>query len=325
MVDARMRRLVVKQPDDDPFFYGYRETRVIDPTGQSRLEQRPLTRLELLHPLESDYEMASTLHAKLLTYLHMALEWAVSKLSGAEVLHDVEIWWDNPERTHHRPDLCVIFGGTVWPDLSSFYVAEQGVRPVLIIEVTSRATHQNDWQEKFDHYARFGVEWYLIIDRIALRADGTVDLTLYHLEDGRYRPAAADHQDRLWLEPVRLWITGRVDAVECYDENGRLFQTPAAARESWLEAEAAATQAIARADQAFAHAEAATIRADQATARAEAETIRADQAIVRAEQEAEARRQAIARAEQEVEARRAAEAKLAEVLARLQELEPKRP
>jgi hypothetical protein len=86
-------------------------------------------------------------------------------------------------------------------------VAVEGVRPVLIIEVTSPRTRQTDLEKKVQQYARAGVLHYVIAD--AEEGKGKrrrLRLLAYRLEGGIYREVPTDPQGRVWLEPLGLWL-----------------------------------------------------------------------------------------------------------------------
>lgn len=116
-----------------------------------------MTRLELLHPEEHDVDLASSSHGDLIHFLFQMLLVARQRLPEAVLLTDVDLIWDDPDQTKHRPDLCLIFG-VRRQNWDSFDVGKAGVRPTLIVEVTSAATHQNDRQDKLlkpPHAARW--------------------------------------------------------------------------------------------------------------------------------------------------------------------------
>jgi hypothetical protein len=68
------------------------------------------------------------------------------------VLHDVRVAWDHPEIKAHGPDLAVFFGVPEQRHWSTFDVAEEGARPVLVVEVTSPETRSIDLVDKLDEY-----------------------------------------------------------------------------------------------------------------------------------------------------------------------------
>jgi colicin import membrane protein len=95
------------------------------------------------------------------------------------VLHDVRIAWDIPDLKAHGPDLAVIFGVRESKNWSTFDVAVEGVRPTLIIEVTSPETRVIDLIVKLDEYDLAGVEFYVIVDVVQRRGEVTPRLLGY--------------------------------------------------------------------------------------------------------------------------------------------------
>ncbi len=77
--------------------------------------------------------MQSDLHHQLCTYLYDVLR----AHPGAIVISDVRIAWDVPGLRPYGPDIAVIVGVRERQNWRAFDVAQEGVRPVLIIEVTS--------------------------------------------------------------------------------------------------------------------------------------------------------------------------------------------
>jgi Uma2 family endonuclease len=63
---------------------------------------------------------------------------------SAAVFYDVGIFWDAPGIKNHSPDLSLIFGVKQQKEWKTFHVRTEGVRPALIIEVTSPDTRVND-------------------------------------------------------------------------------------------------------------------------------------------------------------------------------------
>ena len=76
---------------------------------------------------------------------------------------------------------------------SSFNVAEEGARPVLIAEVTSPETRSNDLGIKKDYYHQAKVLWYVIADvTYEAGAERRIELFLYRRTRRGYRREAAD-------------------------------------------------------------------------------------------------------------------------------------
>ena len=146
----------------DPFRYGWRYVRRRLPDGGEVFEQVPLTLEDLLHPEEGDQVPQSRHHQRICRYLVDALEARLASDPTAVVLEDVRIAWDVPDLKPHGPDIAVVFGVHDQRNWSTFDVAQEGVRPTLIIEVTSPETRVNDFVTKRDEYAlgAFHTTWW---------------------------------------------------------------------------------------------------------------------------------------------------------------------
>ena len=280
-------------PDDAAFRYGWRYVRHPRPDGYDDLVPVPLTLDDVLHPEEEDHVTHSEAHQRRCVYLYNVLRARIADDPSAVVLQDVRIKWDVPEVRPHGPDLMVIRGVRDKRNWSTFDVAQEGVRPDVIIEVTSPETASLDRSTKLDQYDLVGVPLYIIIDTVITRKQTGLRLLGYTQTVNGYQVLAPNEQGWLWVAPVRLWLGITDGEVVCYDETG----TPIA---DYTEVAAARAAAEARA-------------ATEAQARSAAES--------RAATEAQARSQAEARAATEAQARSAAEARAAAAEARLRELE----
>ena len=331
-------------PEEDPFCYGWRYVRRPTPDDPDHLEPVPLTLEDVLHPEVGDFIVHSDRHETDRMYLTAVLRARLEVHGRAIVLSDVRVAWDVPDLRPHGPDVMVIPGLRERRDWSTFDVAEEGVRPALIIEITSPETRENDVVWKVAHYARAGVAQYVIVDNIGRRGERQLRLLDYRLVGDTYRLQPPDERGWVYLELAELWVGVEGDHVVCYADDGTAFGDYATVVQQATEAEARARQeAAARAEaevlariaaeqarrEAAARAEAevlARIAAEQAqreaAARAEAEEQARREAAARAEAEEQARREAAARAEAEEQARREAAAR-AELEARLRELEAK--
>jgi Membrane protein involved in colicin uptake len=287
-------------PEEDPFRYGWRYVRRPTPDDPDHLEPVPLTLEDVLHPDVGDFIVHSDRHETDRMYLTAVLRARLEVHGRAIVLSDVRVAWDVPDLRPHGPDVMVIPGLRERRDWSTFDVAEEGVRPALMIEITSPETRENDVVWKVAHYARAGVAQYVIVDNIGRRGERQLRLLDYRLVGDTYRLQPPDERGWVYLELADLWVGVEGDHVVCYADDGTAFGDYATVVQQAAEAEARARAAEEQAQR-------------EAAARAEAE------ALARAAAE-QAQREAAARAEAEEQARREAAARAA-LEARLRELE----
>jgi len=166
----------------------------------------PLTLEDVLHPQFGDVHVLSSAHSLDCKYMYDVLGAWLAEDRSAAVLSDVGVFWDDPELKHHSPDIAVILGVQRRQDWSSFHIKKEGVRPVLIVEVTSPATRVTDVKDKAEQYAQARVAFYVIADARGRAKKRRIKLISYRLEHGAYQPAELDEQGRAWLEPVGLWL-----------------------------------------------------------------------------------------------------------------------
>ncbi|MDW8234763.1 MAG: Uma2 family endonuclease, partial [Roseiflexaceae bacterium] len=189
-------------PADDPFRYGWRYVPRPTPDDPHHFDQVPLTLEDVLHPEEGDQVLCNYDHQRRVRYLADVFLARTADRPDAVVLSDVRIAWDVPGLRAHGPDLMVIFGVQVIRNWSTFDVAQEGVRPTLIVEVTSPETRALDLEVKTVHYALAGVPLYVIVDAYEQRGVTLLRVLGYELADGAYRSLVPNEQGRLWLEPL---------------------------------------------------------------------------------------------------------------------------
>jgi len=256
-------------PADDPFYYGWRYvSRMHRENGEEWEEtvQVPLTYNDMLHPEEGDIVTHTPLHHRICAYVVAVIEaWARSQPRLVVVLSDVRIEWDMPDLQAHGPDVAVIFGVRERQNWGTFSVAQEGVRPALIIEVTSPKTRKGDLVDKVDEYALAGVPLYVIVDFVQRRQILVTRLLGYQLVNDVYQSLALNEDGWLRLEPIRLWIGIEDNQLVCYDEHRNALLDYSDLAAAHVEAEAA-THA-----QALARAEAEARAKAEAQSRAEAE------------------------------------------------------
>src|SRR5215210_2547058 len=154
---------------DDSFPYGYRLRRVRLPNGEETDEMIPLTAQDVLDPEYGDEVTQNGPHFKLLTLLAELLLRHFAAREDVLVLGDVQIYWDLPGLPNPSPDIAVI-PGVVDREKPrrAFKVAEEGVRPCLIIEVVSDSDaemRRNDYERKVEIYQKVRIPEYLIFDQ----------------------------------------------------------------------------------------------------------------------------------------------------------------
>jgi Uma2 family endonuclease len=103
-------------------------------------------------------------HAKLLINLRLMLEEHFAAQANVYVSGNLFIYYvaGNPKK-RVAPDVFVVHG--VPKGARRIYkLWEEGQPPSVVIELSSRKTWREDWQEKFQLYAQLGVKEYYIFD-----------------------------------------------------------------------------------------------------------------------------------------------------------------
>jgi colicin import membrane protein len=277
--------------DDDPFRLGWRLKNITLPDGTETVEEVPLTEEDLLFPEEGDFVVDNPAHQLDLDYCHVNLRSLYLDDPTVVVLCDCRVDYGVEGVRPLGPDILVLFGVREWLRRGTFHLAEEGGRPILVIEICSPSTRGNDIGIKVDLYYRVGVQKYVIVDR-GPEGDGPPQLRGRQRGRKNWRPLPLDEQGRLDLSPVPLWLGVEDDQVWLYDETGRRLPDPATLRKALAEAE----ENVQR----------------ETKAREKAER-KARGAKAKVRQEAAARAEAEARARAEAEARAALEQRLREL------------
>jgi len=207
---------------DDPFHLGWRYVWQTDARGRRRQVQVPLTEEDVLFPEEEDFIVNNDPHWVDCRYLRNAFSVALAAAVGAVVVGDLRIAWGVRGVRPMGPDIAVIFNVRRRRGWGTFYVAEEGTRPTVVLEVTSQTTRKNDLGIKRLLYYRAGVPYYIIVDDM-LHPTGPRRLRLLGYQRGRrgYERLSADQQGRLWLEPVGVWLGVEGEHVACWDREER--------------------------------------------------------------------------------------------------------
>ena len=153
-------------------------------------------------------------HAKIVTTLNDLLECHFDDDPDVQVLFDMKIFWGLPGLPNPSPDIAVVRDARQDEGRSTFNVAEEGVRPCLILEVVSYSDaemYRNDHEKKVELYQRVGIPEYLVVDP-SFAAEDPLLLTGYRLaSDGRYRRIEPDSQGRLHSETTNLFFAPSQD------------------------------------------------------------------------------------------------------------------
>lgn len=236
------------QSPGDPYRYGWRYVRREFPEGGETFDQVPLTLEDVLYPEVGDFHVHSKAHENTCTYLVDVFTARSSDQPQAVILHDVRVAWDVPELRPNGPDIAVIFGVREQRNWSTFDVAEEGVRPALIVEVTSPETRQTDLVDKVDIYEQAGIPLYLIVDTRRWKGTEQLHIIAYSLTATGYEVLAPDQRGWYWIESVGVWLGLRDNNVLCFDVAGNPIGDYKAINTARMEAEArAAAEAEARA------------------------------------------------------------------------------
>ncbi|NET62010.1 MAG: hypothetical protein F6K47_39590 [Symploca sp. SIO2E6] len=136
------------------------------------------------------------------------------------VFRDLLVEWDIPGQKDHCPDTFVAFGiSNKDQERSKFIVANEGVRPVLVLEVVSPNYRKEDREIKVIQYARTGVQEYVIVDRRRQKGKLLEEVLGYRLIKGIYQPIAPDSQGRIYCQTVGLLMSLQSGCLVIEDAN----------------------------------------------------------------------------------------------------------
>ena len=163
-------------PEPDPFRYGWRYVRVEHPDGTVCFDQIPLTLEDVLHPEVGDFIVQTDGHDSDLNYLKDVFKAQLADEPMKAVISDCRVDWNLPGVKPLGPDVAVFRGIKRHRDWSTFDVRAEGAEPILVVEVTSPDTRQNDVVTKVDYYHRAKVPLYVIAD-VREQGEDRVDRT----------------------------------------------------------------------------------------------------------------------------------------------------
>jgi Uma2 family endonuclease len=208
---------ITQPPQPDPFRYGWRFIRKLLPDGSTDLVQVPLTLEDVLHPQEGDVIPESTYQERDAEYLRPIFRERVARLPGGYFLADCLIDWNVPGVRNHSPDLTV-FRDVPHPPVENigiFRVRQFGGRCVLVVEIVSPDTRENDVVHKLREYHQVRVPLYVLIDQE--RENGPRGVVGHRYTPRRYVRLRPDRQGRVLLKPLGLSLAVEDELAVCYD------------------------------------------------------------------------------------------------------------
>jgi Uma2 family endonuclease len=241
--------------DEDDTFYGWRYVRRVRPDGTDVVDEIPLTFEDLLYPEEGDFVVYEPAHTRDFIYCHSTLEAYYASQPEVVVLGDCRVDWGVPGVRPLGPDILVLFEVRQWLRRGTYHLAEEGGRPVLVLEIVSPSTRKHDLGAKRRLYYRLGVQKYVLVDRWTPGA-APVRLLGYERGPQRWRRLRPDAQGRLDLAPVgmklglegeRLWLYDAGTGVRAPDRTEwQHLLTATETRATAAEARATAAETRAR-------------------------------------------------------------------------------
>jgi len=189
--------------DEDETFYGWRYVHHVRPDGTEVVDEIPLTCEDLLYPEEGDFVVYEPAHTRDFIYCHNTLEAYYASQPEVVVLGDYRVDWGVPGVRPLGLDILVLFEVRQWLRRGTYHLAEEGGRPILVIEIVSPSTRQHDLGAKRRLYYRLGVQKYVLVDRWT-PSDAPVRLLGYERRLRGWRRLRPDAQGRLDLAPVRM-------------------------------------------------------------------------------------------------------------------------
>ena len=249
---------ILREEDDVPEFPVLQRW-IEHPDGRLELLVRPLTPEDFLNPQPEDTTAEGEPHFNLRMQLADLLKrhFEPNALILGDVIHQL-----GPGLPSPSPDVSVILGARPG-QRASFSVAEEGVRPDLIIEIvspSSRAIRRVDEVDKVELYSRVGIPEYLLVDLPRQGNKYRLGLKGYRLNaKGRYSPIEPDAQVHLLCKATRLRFFVEGDRVRVIDDRTGQPLLYSDEEEAQRRAEAAARRTEATAREA-AEAEVARLR-----------------------------------------------------------------
>ena len=241
---------------EELFRLGYRWVKQTRPDGTVEMGVTPLLPEDLLYPEEEDRPVVRYDHTADCITLYVGFQALLADAPGTLVLMDHRVDFGPAVDKPLGPDVAVF--ADVPPDhgAPTLRVVDLGVRPLVMVEITSPDNAHNDLEDKVDLYHRAGVACYVIVDaRHDAESRVSARLLGYRYAPAGFEPIPLDDRGWLRVEPLDCWLTLVDKQVVIIDGTGRPMDPP----HEQIQARHAAE---ARAEQAEAQAQAANARAD---------------------------------------------------------------
>ncbi|MFN8490753.1 MAG: Uma2 family endonuclease [Caldilineaceae bacterium] len=192
-------------PSEIDWTRGWRYEVVITADGQRETIRVPLTPEEILHPQEGFVMPERTDHDRICDDLRdMLRAWALNH-PAFTIFHNLVFAWDKPGIGDYAPDIAVVPNvRDPEADRGKFFVANEGTRPALAIEVVSPISRKADRETKVTDYAQVGIAEYIYIDCRRRKRGIVSELAGFRLEDGLYQPLALDEDGAVYMATLGL-------------------------------------------------------------------------------------------------------------------------
>jgi Uma2 family endonuclease len=268
MAPSTPTRRRIETPSNEPNWdLGWRYETIRTADGKEEVITVPLTPDEALHPEEGYIMPMNTDHARLTQDLNEMLGAHYRNHPELTVFDDLVFKWDHAEIRSFSPDIAIVpHVRNPSATRGEFRVAEEGTRPLLVIEVVSPQSRNGDRVIKVRDYPQVGVQEYIYIDHWERRGQTIWEIAGFRLAGDRYLPIIPDEDGAIYCETINLRIGIEDGRVWIEDGNtGEELLTHQKTQEA-LQAEAAARQAA----EEQAHVEATARQAAEEQAHAEA-------------------------------------------------------
>jgi hypothetical protein len=113
------------------------------------------------------------------------------------------------------PDVMIAFGVKGNHPRRSYRIAEEGVVPAVIFEMTSKKTSDEDEHGKKETYAWLGVKEYFLFDPEDLSIDP--QMQGFRLHEGQYVPLSPDTDGRLMSRELGMLLEVEDDLLRLID------------------------------------------------------------------------------------------------------------